>query len=283
MTRGSTQWGRIANVFFHHKVGMLGLFIVLFFGFVAIFAPLIAPHDPIDQHIATARLVPPSAEHPLGTDELGRDILSRLIYGARISMRIGLIAEGIALTIGIVLGSLAGYLGGWVDNIIMRLTDIFFAIPALLFLIVVVSIFDSTATTIFVSLGLISWPSEARLMRSEVLRLREREFVIAATALGVSNLRVIGRHILPNALASMIVIGSLGIAGAILSEATLSFLGLGIQQPVPSWGTMINQGQAYIFTAWWYSIFPGLTIMLVVLGFNFLGDALRDALAVEER
>ncbi len=274
---------RIVRTFLRHRVGLVGLGIVTLFSLAAIFAPLLAPHDPLEQRIATARLEPPSAEYPLGTDELGRDLLSRLIYGARISMRIGLIAEGIALSIGIVLGSLAGYLGGWVDNLIMRLTDVFFAIPSLLFLIVVVFIFDANATTIFVALGLISWPSEARLMRSEVLRLRGREFVTAAEALGSPKGRVIVRHILPNALASMVVLGSLGVAGAILSEATLSFLGLGIQQPVPSWGTMINQGQEYIFTAWWYSVFPGLTIMLVVLGFNFVGDALRDALAVEER
>lgn len=274
---------RFWRAFFRHKLGLLGLIILVIFGLAAVFAPWVAPYDPLTQRIATARLEAPSLEHPLGTDELGRDILSRLIYGARVSLYIGLVAEGVALAIGIVLGSLAGYLGGWVDDLIMRLTDIFFAIPSLLFLIVVVFLFDSSASTIFIALGLISWPSEARLMRSEVLRLRDREFVTAAGALGGRSWRVIARHILPNALASMIVIGTLGIAGAILSEATLSFLGLGIQQPIPSWGTMINQGQEYIFSAWWYSVFPGLTIMLVVLALNFVGDALRDALAVEER
>lgn len=277
------QRSRFRRAFFRHKLGLLGLVILVLFSLAAVFAPWVAPHDPLEQHIATARLEAPSFEHPLGTDELGRDILSRLVYGARVSLYIGLVAEGVALAIGIVLGSLAGYLGGWVDDLIMRLTDIFFAIPSLLFLIVVVFLFDSSASTIFIALGLISWPSEARLMRSEVLRLRDREFVTAAGALGGRSWRVIVRHILPNALASMIVIGTLGIAGAILSEATLSFLGLGIQQPIPSWGTMINQGQEYIFSAWWYSIFPGLTIMLVVLALNFVGDALRDALAVEER
>jgi peptide/nickel transport system permease protein len=285
LTQTTRAWrkNRFLSAFFRHKLGVVGLVILFLFVVAAIFAPVLAPHDPLEQHIATARLEAPSAEHPLGTDELGRDILSRLIYGARISLYIGLLAEGVALLIGIVLGSLAGYLGGWVDDLIMRLTDIFFAVPSLLFLIVVVFLFDSSASTIFLALGLISWPSEARLMRSEVLRLRDREFVSAAGALGGRSWRVILRHILPNALSSMIVIGTLGIAGAILSEATLSFLGLGIQQPVPSWGTMINQGQEYIFSAWWYSVFPGLTIMLVVLALNFVGDALRDALAVEER
>lgn len=279
----SGRSNRFLQAFFRHRLGLVGLVVLTLFGFGAVFAPLLAPHDPFEQNIATARLEAPSAEYPLGTDELGRDILSRLLYGARVSLYIGLVAEGVALAIGVVLGSLAGYLGGWVDDLIMRLTDIFFAVPSLLFLIVVVFLFGSEASTIFVALGLISWPSEARLMRSEILRLRDREFVTAAGALGARSWRVIVRHLLPNALASMIVIATLGIAGAILSEATLSFLGLGIQQPVPSWGTMINQGQEYVFSAWWYSVFPGLTIMLVVLALNFVGDALRDAVAVEER
>lgn len=270
------------RAFLRHRLGTLGLVIVVVFTLVAIFAPLIAPYDPTTQRIATARLQPPSAEFWFGTDELGRDLFSRIVYGARISMRIGLIAEGISLLIGIVLGSVAGYFGGWVDNLIMRVADVFFAIPSLLFLIVIVAIFGSGASTIFLALGLISWPGEARLMRSEVLRIREREYVTAARALGNRDASIIGRHVLPNALASMIVIGSLGVAGAILSEATLSFLGLGIQEPLASWGTMINKGQQFIFNAWWYSVFPGAVIMLVVLGFNFLGDAVRDALAVEE-
>lgn len=273
---------RKMRAFARHRLGLLGLAIVTTFTLAAIFAPWIAPYDPTEQRIATARLVPPSPEHLMGTDELGRDLFSRIVYGARISMRIGLIAEGIALTIGIILGATAGFVGGWVDNLIMRVTDVFFAIPALLFLIVVVAIFDSSATTIFLALGLIAWPSEARMMRSEVLRIREREYVTAARALGLHNIRIVMRHILPNAIASMIVIGSLGVAGAILAEATLSFLGLGIQEPIASWGTMINRGQQFVFTAWWYSVFPGAVIMLVVLGFNFLGDAVRDALAGEK-
>lgn len=273
---------RRLRAFARHRLGLLGLVIVVTFTLVAIFAPHIAPHDPTAQRIATARLEPPSGEFLMGTDELGRDLFSRIVYGARISMRIGLIAEGIALTLGIILGAAAGFFGGAVDNLIMRITDVFFAIPGLLFLIVVVAIFGSGATTIFLALGLISWPSEARVMRSEVLRIRDREYVTAARALGLRDVGIIVRHILPNSLASMIVIGSLGVAGAILSEATLSFLGLGIQEPLASWGTMINRGQQYIFSAWWYSVFPGAVIMLVVLGFNFLGDAVRDALAVED-
>lgn len=273
---------RRVRAFRRHRLGLLGLGIVVLFTLVAIFAPYLAPYDPTSQRIATARLEPPSAAFWFGTDELGRDLFSRIVYGARISMRIGLIAEGIALTIGIVLGAISGFFGGAVDNLIMRVADVFFAIPGLLFLIVVVAIFGSGASVIFLALGLISWPGEARLMRSEVLRLREQEYVTAARALGLRNVGIIARHVLPNALASMIVVGSLGVAGAILSEATLSFLGLGIQEPLASWGTMINRGQQYIFSAWWYSVFPGAVIMLVVLGFNFLGDAVRDALALEE-
>lgn len=283
LSAASEIWNsRRFRAFRRHRLGLVGLTIVLVFTFAAIFAPYIAPHDPVTQRIATARLVPPSAEHWFGTDELGRDLFSRIVYGARISMRIGLIAEGIALLIGIVLGAAAGYFGGTVDNVIMRVADVFFAIPGLLFLIVVVAIFGSNATVIFLALGLISWPGEARLMRSEVLRVRSQEYVSAAHALGLRNFGIVLKHVLPNALSSMIVIGSLGVAGAILSEATLSFLGLGIQEPLASWGTMINRGQNYIFNAWWYSVFPGAVIMLVVLGFNFLGDALRDALALEE-
>ncbi len=273
---------RRVRAFLRHRLGLLGLLIVVTFALIAIFAPQVAPYDPTTQRIATARLEPPSAEFWFGTDELGRDLFSRIVHGARISMRIGLIAEGIALTIGVILGAAAGYFGGVTDNVIMRIADVFFAIPGLLFLIVVVAIFGSGASIIFLALGLISWPGEARLMRSEVLRIREREYVVAAKAVGMRDIVVIAKHVLPNAFASMIVLGSLGVAGAILSEATLSFLGLGIQEPLPSWGTMINRGQQYIFSAWWYSVFPGAVIMLVVLGFNFLGDAVRDALAVEE-
>lgn len=283
LTSVSELWNsRRFRAFRRHRLGLAGLGIVLIFTFAAIFAPYIAPHDPVTQRIATARLVPPGAEHWFGTDELGRDLFSRIVWGARISMRIGLIAEGIALLIGIVLGAAAGYFGGAIDNVIMRVADVFFAIPGLLFLIVVVAIFGSSATVIFLALGLISWPGEARLMRSEVMRVRSQEYVSAAHALGLRNFGIILKHVLPNALASMIVVGSLGVAGAILSEATLSFLGLGIQEPLSSWGTMINRGQNYIFNAWWYSVFPGAVIMLVVLGFNFLGDAVRDALALEE-
>ncbi|BAS27867.1 ABC transporter permease [Limnochorda pilosa] len=269
---------RFWRTFRRHRLGMVGLGIVGALVIVAFAAPYLAPHDPLAQNILGARLHPPSAAYPLGTDELGRDLLSRLIYGARISLRIGIVAEGVALLIGSLVGALAGYLGGRFDDLLMRVTEIFMAIPSLLFLIAVVAILEPTVTTIALALGSIGWPSEARIMRSQVLALKNLEYVTAAHAIGVPGYKVLLRHIIPNALSPMIVVGTLGTAGAILSEATLSFLGLGIQQPIPSWGTMVNTGQSYIFNAWWYAIFPGLAIMVTVLGFNFVGDALRDAL-----
>ena len=175
-------------------------------------------------------------------------------------------------------GAVAGWSGGWIDDVLMRVTDIFIAIPGLMFLIVWVTIFDPGPVSIFLALGLISWPGNARMMRGQVLAVKETDFVLSARALGASAARILVVHILPNAIAPMIVLASLGVAGGILSESILSFLGLGIQIPTPSWGTMVNSGRTYMTTAWWYSVFPGLTIMLTVLGFNFLGDGLRDAL-----
>jgi len=268
---------RFWSSFRRNRIAILGLVIVSLMGFGAIFADFIAPYDPIEPHYSD-RLVAPSVAYPLGTDELGRDIFSRLLYGARISLVIGFVAQGVSLTIGTVLGLLAGWYGGFIDDFISRLIEITWAIPGLMFLIVVVTIFEPNAITIFMALGIIAWPGAARLMRSQVLSIKEMEYVTAAQAMGASTRRIMFRHILPNAIAPMIVIGTLGIAGAILTESTLSFLGLGIQIPNPSWGTMIDTGRNYTTTAWWYAIFPGLAIMVTVLGFNFIGDGLRDAL-----
>lgn len=275
--RHVSNWERFYKTFLRNRIALVGLIIVILMSLGALLAPVIAPYDPI-QPDYTAIQTAPSAEHWLGTDELGRDLFSRLLYGARISMVIGFIGEGISLTIGMILGAIAGWYGGWIDDVIMRITDVFFAIPGLMFLIVAVSILEPGPVTIFTALGIISWPSEARMMRSQVLSIKERDYITAARAVGASDMRILLRHVVPNALAPMIVLGTLGIAGVILSEAILSFLGLGIQIPIPSWGTMVDTGQNYIFTAWWYAIFPGLAIMLTVLGFNFLGDGLRDAL-----
>jgi peptide/nickel transport system permease protein len=270
--------GRFWTAFRRNRVAMAGLVLVVLLTIGAIFAGQLAPYDPVEPHY-TDVLKPPSAAFPLGTDELGRDVLSRLLYGARISLTIGFIAQGVSILIGMTIGAVAGLYGGWTDDVLMRITDVFFAVPGLLFLIVWVTIFDPTPVSIFLGLGLISWPGEARMMRSQVLAIRELEYVVAARALGAPIRRILLQHILPNAIQPMIVLATLGVAGVILSEATLSFLGLGIQIPNPSWGTMVQVGKNYLPTGkWWYAVLPGITIMFTVLGFNFVGDGLRDAL-----
>jgi peptide/nickel transport system permease protein len=271
------QGRRFIRAFIRNRVALIGLFIVLVMILSAVFASVIAPHDP-NKISPSARLSPPGVENPLGADEFGRDLFSRLLYGARISLVIAFVAQTVAISIGITLGMISGWYGGWVDDLIMRITDGFFAIPGLMFLIVWVAILDPSPVSIFVALGLIGWPGDARMMRSQVLSIRNREYVIAAQAMGASTLRIMWFHLLPNAIAPSIVLASLGIAGAILAESTLSFLGLGVQIPDPSWGTIIDQGRNFMTSAWWYAIFPGLAIMITVLGFNFVGDGLRDAL-----
>jgi peptide/nickel transport system permease protein len=275
--RPQSNTRRVIRAFMRNRFALLGLIIIVLLILGAIFADIIAPWPPNEPHY-TSRLKPPSAEFPLGTDELGRDLLSRLLYGARISLAIGFVAQAVSISIGMFMGAVSGWLGGWADDLIMRLADVFFAIPGLMFLVVWVTIFEANPLSIFLGLGLISWPGTARLMRGQVLSLKNLDYVIAARSIGATGRRILITHILPNAIAPMIVVATLGIAGAILSEAFLSFLGLGIQIPTPSWGTMVDAGRNYMLTAWWYAIYPGLTIMLTVLGFNFLGDGLRDAL-----
>ncbi len=272
-----TNTSRFWRAFRRNHIALVGLVVVGIMAFFAVFADVVAPYSPNEPHY-TEVLNAPSAKYFLGTDELGRDIFSRLIYGARISLVIGFVAQSVALTLGITIGLISGWYSGWIDDLLMRLADIFFAIPGLMFLIVWITIFDASTINIFLALGLISWSGNARMMRSQVLGQKALEYVTAAQSLGASVPRILFFHILPNAIAPMIVLASLGVAGAILSEATLSFLGLGVQIPTPSWGTMVNNSGNYITTAWWYAMYPGLTIMLTVLGFNFIGDGLRDAL-----
>jgi peptide/nickel transport system permease protein len=260
-------------------MAMAGLIVMLLLYAVTLLTPLIAPFDPAAQgDIVATRYLPPSLENPMGTDKFGRDILSRVLYGARISLTIGFIAMGIGVTLGTVIGALGGYFGGVVDSVLMRFADMMLSFPRLVLLIVIIALFDPTIFLVVMVLGLTGWMGIARIVRGEVLSLREREFVQAARALGMNDLRIIVRHIIPNTLAPVIVFATLGIGNTILVEAGLSFLGLGVQPPTPSWGNMIADGRDALITAWWIATFPGLAIVFTVIAFNLLGDGLRDAL-----
>jgi peptide/nickel transport system permease protein len=244
---------------------------------VAIAAPLISPFDPNAQD-TFRRLEPPSKQHPLGLDDLGRDVLSRILFGARVSLRVGFSVVILASVIGITLGAMAGYFGGMVDTIVMRITDILLAFPGILLAIALVAVLGPSLNNVILALAMIGWVGYARLVRGQVLKVREMEFVTAARALGARSPRVIVRHVLPNVINPVIVMATLGLAGAILAEAALSFLGLGVQPPTPSWGAMLTAGRRYLGLANHLAIYPGIAIMLAVMGLNFLGDGLIDAL-----
>ncbi|MEW5866252.1 MAG: oligopeptide ABC transporter permease [Bacillota bacterium] len=266
-------WKRLKR----NRLAMAGLVVIVLLMLVAVFAPYIAPHDPYKQSLDD-QLRPPSRKYPLGTDDLGRDVASRIIFGSRISLTVGFVAEAITLVIGVTLGAISGYFGGRVDNVIMRITDMMFAFPDLLFAIAIMFVLGPGIYNVFIALAIVGWAGMARLVRGQVLAVREREFVEAAKAVGESDVRIIIKHILPNCLAPVIVSATLGIPGAIMSEAGLSFLGLGAQPPTPSWGQMISIGRGYLRFAPWFSVYPGLAIMVTVLAFNLFGDGLRDAL-----
>ncbi len=251
--------------------------ILLLFIVIAIFAPWIAPYGE-NQQDRTASLVSPSWSHPLGTDRLGRDVLSRVIFGSRVSLRVGIIAVGIAAMIGIPLGLIAGYAGSWVDEVIMRLVDAWIVFPGLILLLAIVAILGPGTTNVMIAIGLSSFPIYARLIRAQTLSLKERDFVLAARALGARSSSVLWRHILPNAIQPIIVQGSLAVGGAVLAEAGLSFLGVGVKAPTATWGVVINDGFAVIRTNPWVSVTPGIAIVLFVLAVNLLGDRLRDVL-----
>ncbi len=254
-------------------ISLVGLLVIC-----AVFAPWIAPFDPIRDANLNNYLRPPHAPFLLGTDTFGRDVLSRIVFGARISLGIGLVVQAVALVLGTTLGLLAGFYGRWVDNLIMRVAEVIFAFPGLLFAIAVMAVIGPSLYNVFVALGLVSWTSLARVVRGQVLMLRELDYVEAARGLGASNLRILVRHILPNTLAPVIVLVTLGMGNAILAEASLSFLGLGAQPPTPSWGSMLSAGRDYLTQAPWISLYPGLAIFFTVMGFNMLGDGLRDLL-----
>lgn len=260
-----------------NKLAVVSLAMILLFVLAAILAPVLTPYR-FDEMDLAHRLRPPSAEHLLGTDEGGRDVLTRMLYGSRVSLLVGVVPTLLSMLLGTVLGILAGYLGGWIDALLMRLADIMLAFPTMLLAMVIMYTLGDGLINIFLALTLVNWASVSRIVRAETLRLRESEYVEAARSIGVGALRIMLRHILPNCIPSLIVLFTLNIPSAILAESSLSFLGLGIQAPDASWGLMVNNGRQFLYTAPWISLAPSAAIMVIVLAFNFLGDGLRDVL-----
>jgi len=274
-----TLWQDAIRRFFRNRLAVFGFIVVVFFLFLAIFADVIAPfrYDKADfQNVLVFPFVLP--EHPLGTDELGRDMLSRLIYGARTSMIVGLTVETIAVVVGVIMGGCAGYFGGWVDFIVSRIIDIMTAFPGLLFAILLVTVAGGGVRNIIIALGITSWLGIARLTRAQMLSLREKEFVEAARSIGVNSRQIIFNHLMPNSLSPILVAVSFGIPAVIFGEAGLSFLGIGVNDPIASWGKMVGSSQGYVSVQWYLGLFPTLMIALSMLGFSFMGDGLRDAL-----
>ena len=274
-----SQWVGVWRRLKRNKMAVLGLIILIILVLLAVFADVIANYDNvvIKQNLAH-RLQGPSAAHWLGTDEFGRDIFARLVHGTRVSLQVGIVAVGISIVIGGILGAVAGYYGGKLDNTIMRIMDIFLAVPSILLAIAIVSALGPSIINLMLAISISSVPSYARIVRASVLSIRDQEFIEAAKAIGASNTRIIFRHIIPNSLAPVIVQATLGVASAILSTAGLSFIGLGIQPPAPEWGSMLSGGRQYLRYAWWVTTFPGVAIMITILSLNLLGDGLRDAL-----
>ena len=269
-------WGDFARRLLRNRLAAAGGAVILFFFLVSAFPTLFASHNPnrIDiVHILRA----PSAEHPLGTDDLGRDVLARMVYGARVSLKVGFVAVGIATALGLVVGLLSGFYGGWVDAVLMRFVDMMLCFPTFFLILAVIAFLDPSIWNIMAVIGLTGWMGVARLVRAETLSLKERDFVAAARAQGAGDVRIVFRHILPNTLAPILVAATLGVAGAILTESALSFLGIGVQPPTPSWGNILTAGKDNIEFAWWLSLFPGLAILFTVLGYNLLGEGIRDA------
>lgn len=265
------------RLFVRNKLALFGAMIIMALFVSALFAPLISPYDPVKSNIRE-RLTGPSVDHFFGTDDLGRDIFSRIVHGSRISLQVGLVSVSIATAVGMLLGVLAGYFGGWIDTIAMRLMDVMFAFPGVLLAIAIMAVLGPSTTNVMIAVGIVYIPIFARITRGSVLTVRNRDFVEAAYCVGLRPGRIIFRHILPNALDAVIVQVSLATAFAILAEAALSFLGLGTQPPAPSWGSMLSFGRQYMLEAPWWTIFPGLAIFLTVLALHLIGDGLRDAL-----
>jgi len=272
-TRFEQFWRR----FKRNRPAIIGGLIVLSVFVVALLAPMLSPYDPSFIDVEKI-LIGPTQAHPLGTDELGRDVMSRMIWGSRISLLVGFVAVGISILIGILIGAVAGYYGGWIDDVLMQFVDIMLSIPTFFLILAVIALVEPNIWNIMIVIGVTSWMGVARLVRGQFLALNEMDYVTAARALGAKDGRMIFFHILPNAMSPVYVSAVLGIAGAILVESSLSFLGLGVQPPVPSWGSIITDGKDTIEIAWWLSLFPGLAILITVLGYNLLGEGLQDAL-----
>jgi peptide/nickel transport system permease protein len=269
----SIFWPRLRR----NRLALCGGSVVLVLFVVSLLAPLISPYDPSAIN-AWKVLSPPSWLHLFGTDELGRDVLSRVLYGSRVSLKVGFVAVGIAVSIGTVVGLVSGYYSGLIDTLLMRVVDIMLCFPAFFLILAIITFLEPSIWYIMMVIGLTGWMGVARLVRAETLSIREMDYVLAARCIGCSNTRIIFRHILPNAISPVLVSATLGIAGAILTESALSFLGIGVQPPTPSWGNILTSGKDYIEFAWWLSLFPGLAILVTVLAYNLLGEGIRDAL-----
>ncbi|MFH1764598.1 MAG: ABC transporter permease [Gemmatimonadota bacterium] len=286
---GGKAWAEGWRAFRANRMAMMGLGIVCVLYLAMLLAPFLAPFEPEAREAfevggdMAARLAPPSSVHPMGTDQYSQDVLSRILYGARITLTLGLLAVGMSLTVGVFLGAVAGYWGGRLDAVIMRFVDMVMAFPRLVLLIAIVALFTPSVFVVVVALAFTQWPFTTRMVRGEIIALKEREFAEAARAMGFSPGRILFGHLLPNALGPLIVVATLGIGNVILLEAGLSFLGLGLQASTPSWGFMVSSGRDYMMDAWWVSAFPGLAIVLAVLAFNLVGDGLRDALDPRQR
>ena len=258
-----------------HPLVLWGSILILLLLITALTAQWVSPYDPIQQTLQD-RLLPPSFQHWMGTDQFGRDVLSRLLYGSRVSLAVGFVAVSIYIFIGTLVGSLAGFYGGWVDGVLMRFVDIMLSVPTFFLILMVIAFVGPNILNVMVIIGLTSWTDVARLVRGEILSLKEREFIQAARLIGASDSRIILRHLLPNAMGPILVVATLGVGGAILIESSLSFLGLGVQPPTASWGNMLLEGKEHLTDAWWLVVFPGMAVFFTVLGFNLIGEGLRD-------
>lgn len=281
--KGKSKALKLFRSLMKSKTGSIGFVILLCIVCMALFAGFLAPHDPT-KVVAAKRLIPPmwmdkgTIDHPLGTDNLGRDVLSRIIYGSQISLLVGICAVAVAGLIGVILGLASGYYGGWIDKIIMRTVDAFLAIPNILFILVILAVMGPGLFTLIFVIGVTNWVKYARILRSEVLRVKELDYVKAARSVGAKDIRILVKHILPNVISPFIVVSTLSVATTIILEASLSFLGIGIQAPTVTWGGMLSDGRQYLATSWWVATFPGVVITITVLGIIFLGDWLRDVL-----